>query len=257
MTEHAAKVCWVANRSADVRTGFNAGQPGCERGGGAAGRASWNVFVVVGVVGCAVDVVVALKVGEHQRHVGFAENDDAGRLQFLDRLGVVVGDIVFPGDVAPGGGRAFDVVRLLDRHGYAVQRAQIVAVRDRRIGGFGLCQGLIANVDDERIQLTVIPIHSVEVVAQQLFAADLFVSDFRRKIGRGRECQLAHLNPPKFVYGNKPVGAASTAINGAETAAVFRCLRVRRRVPRSACSRVGLQAFETSWPNFRRLARAW
>ena len=93
MAKDAAIVRRVADRGTDVAAGLDPGQACGQRRRRAAGRAAWCARKVPGVVGGAVDLVVALPVGEHERHVGLAKQDDTGVEHALHRQGILAGDI--------------------------------------------------------------------------------------------------------------------------------------------------------------------
>ena len=108
---------------------------------GAARRAA----EIPGIVGRAVDIVVALPVGEVQRHVGLAEQGDAGIHHALCDQRILCRDRVLEGGIAPGGGEARDVEGFLDGHRHTVQRAPIFATIKRSISGIGTvtCSALV------------------------------------------------------------------------------------------------------------------
>ena len=66
-----------AHRSTKVRTKRQRTKAARERRGRAARRAPGRETKVPGIIGCPVDVVVALPVAQRQRHIGLAENDGA------------------------------------------------------------------------------------------------------------------------------------------------------------------------------------
>src|SRR5690606_30216616 len=93
----AAEMGGVADRAADVGAEVEPGEAGCDHGRGPAGGAARGPLQVPGVVRGAVDLVVALPVGERLRHVGLAEDHRAGGEQALDRDGVAVRNVVAQG----------------------------------------------------------------------------------------------------------------------------------------------------------------
>ena len=131
----AAVMRRVAQRAGDVAAGAEGRQPRGKRRRFAARRATGRARQVPRVVGGAVNVIVALRVGEHVRHVGLAEHDGAGMQQAIDQERVAGGDVVLPQRIAEGGRQAGDIERFLDRHRNAVQRSPALAAGEGGIGG--------------------------------------------------------------------------------------------------------------------------
>ena len=77
VAEDAAVVRGVPDRRADVAPRLDARQAGGERRGRAAGGAARRAPEIPGIVGGAVHRVVALPVGEHERHIALAEEHHA------------------------------------------------------------------------------------------------------------------------------------------------------------------------------------
>ena len=125
----------VADAAADVAAVFQRAQAGSDHGRAAARRAAGPARQVPGVVGGAVDRVVALEVGQVQRHVALAEDHRACRLEPVDHQRVRRGGVVLARQVAPGGGLADQVEGFLHRHRQAVQRAPELALGQRAVGG--------------------------------------------------------------------------------------------------------------------------
>ena len=119
--------------------------------GGAAGRAA----EVVGIVGGAVDVVVALPVGERDRHVGLAEDDAARVLHPRDRQRVFRRPEILLRRKAPGGRQPRDVVGFLHRHRQAEQRP-CLAARQRRIGGARGIQAAVEIANADRVDFRIV-----------------------------------------------------------------------------------------------------
>ena len=145
-----------------------------------------------GVLGGAVDGVVALPVGQEQRHVGLAEQGDASASEPLDRERVLGRDVVLVGGHAPGRRRAGDVERLLDRHRHAVQRAPDLAAGEGGIGFHGARSGGLGIHPDDRVQRRIEPLDPREIQVEQLQAADFFVPDHLGELRRRLERDLRH-----------------------------------------------------------------
>ena len=148
--------------------------------------------MIVGIAGCTVDLVIALKVAQHDGYIGFSEHHGAGAFQTLYNHGVFLGNVVFPGRITPGGGRARDVVGLLNGHGYPVQRAPVFPTGQRGIGRISPRPGPVADLEDDGVDGRVQPINPFQVVFQEFAAGDLFLLDFGRQLDGGQERQLAH-----------------------------------------------------------------
>src|SRR5262249_28667926 len=86
-------------------------------------RAARRPGYVPGIVGRTVDRIVALPIGEHQRHISLAKQNGASFLQTLRSEGARLGHVVGKLGIAPGRRRAGDVIALLDGHRHAVERA--------------------------------------------------------------------------------------------------------------------------------------
>ena len=192
VAKDAAEVRRVADGPADVGAGLYAGEARRQRRRRPARGAAGNALQIVGIVGGAVDVVIALKICQHQRHVGLAEHHRASRLQPAHRLGVLSGDVVLPIHVAPSGGGARQVVGLLHRHRHPVQGTELAAFGDGPVGGARIVQSLLAHVHHQRVEFAVVAVHPVQVVPQQLLAADRLGADSGRQFGCGKEGDVAH-----------------------------------------------------------------
>src|SRR5665213_4488768 len=115
VAEHATEMRGHADRAADIGTDLERAIAGGDRRGGAARRAARRHRGVPRIVGLAVDVVVALPVGERDRNVGLAHDDRAGGFASLYRAGVFRGAVVLFLGVAPGADQAGDVVGFFHR----------------------------------------------------------------------------------------------------------------------------------------------
>jgi hypothetical protein len=121
VAEHAAVVRGIADRAADVAADLEARETCGQRSCGAARGSARRARAIPRIVGHAVDVVIGLKIQQTERHVGLAEEHRAGRLDALDDQIVALSDVAQCA-IAPGGGQASHIERLLDRHRHAVQR---------------------------------------------------------------------------------------------------------------------------------------
>ena len=137
----------------------------------------------------AVDLVVALPVGEVQRHVGLAEQGDAGIDHALRHQRVLLGDVVLEGGIAPGRGQARDVERLLDGHRHAVQRPQLLPRLDRLVGRPGPLARALDVGGDDGVELGIVGFDPLEIEVQKFEAADLLLPDRGGELLGGLERQ--------------------------------------------------------------------
>ena len=146
----------AAQRAADVGAEFERHIPGRQRRSAAARRAARAAPEIPRVVRRAVDVIVALPVGETDRHVGFADDHRTGCLQPLDRQRVGGRTPVAAFRISPGRRQAGDIELLLDRHRDTEQRpTRGVAAAQFQVG----CRGRVARpleiAHDNRVDLRV------------------------------------------------------------------------------------------------------
>ena len=92
----AAVVCRVAQRAGDVAAGAEGRQSGGERCRLATRGATGRVRPIPRIFRGAVNVIVALRVGQHVGHVGLAVDDGAGLEQAVDEKRVCGRDVVLP-----------------------------------------------------------------------------------------------------------------------------------------------------------------
>ena len=173
----AAVMRRVAQRAGYVAASAECREPGGECGSFAARRAAGRARRIPRVVGGAVDVVVALRVGEHEGHIGLAVHDGAGLQQAIDQEGVAGGDIVLPQRVAEGGRQTRDVERFLDGHRNAVQRSPAIAARKGGIGGACAFSRLVDLPDNDCVEPGVMAFRARQIEVEQLDAADAPVAD--------------------------------------------------------------------------------
>jgi hypothetical protein len=136
-----------------------------------------------GLWGGAVDGIVALPIGEHQRDVGLAEEHHARLFETLDRERAGVGHVGFERWIAPRGGRASNVVALLDGHGHTMQRSPDLALSERRIGSLGALSRPLAVLPYDRVELRVESIDACQEMLEHLARADFLAADQMRNIG--------------------------------------------------------------------------
>jgi hypothetical protein len=147
---NAAKVRRHAQRAADIGTERQRSEAGSECRRRAAGGAAGRTAHVPRIVRGAVDVVVALPVGEHQRHVGLAKDDGAGALEAGDREGVLLRHKALGRHDAPGRRQAGDIEGFLDRDRQAEQRAALAAA-ERGVSRLRRLTGAVEIVHHDRI----------------------------------------------------------------------------------------------------------
>ena len=129
----------------------------------------------------AVDVVVALEVGEIVGNVGLAEDDRPGREQPVDRDRVRLRDVAAKLGRPPGGGKPRDVVGILDGHGQTVERPPHLAAGERRVRRPGPFAGPLEVEHHDCIEVRVEPIDPGDEVIEQLEAPDSAAPEDRRR----------------------------------------------------------------------------
>ena len=197
----------VAHRAADVAAGVDAGESGRERRRRPAGRAAGRSRQIPWVVGGAVDRVVALVVGEQQRHVGLAEQHGPGVLQPIDRERVGRRHVVLELRIAPRGRRARHVVALLDGHGHAVERPPYFATRERSIRRLRACARPFRIKPYDGIEPRIVLCDAGEKMLQNLERADLAFTNEPGDLG-GRFEMRFHGNSYVFTGVSKTTEAA-------------------------------------------------
>ena len=148
--------------------------------------------MAVGIVRGAVNLVVALKIGQRQGHVRLAEDDDAGGFQLLYRFRILGGDVVLPDRVAPGSGSACQVEGFLDGHGHTVEGPQALSPGQCLVGSSGTLQGQIPDIHHDGVQCAVVSIDPIQVELEQLDSGDLFFADGGGQLGGRGKNQVAH-----------------------------------------------------------------
>ena len=165
-----------AQRAADIRPELQRHEAGGKRRRGAARRPAGAAAEIPGVVGGAEDVVVALPVGQVQRHVGFAEDHGAGILQALHGKGVSGGVPAPELPIAPAGRQADDIELLLDRHRQAEQRPAL-ALRQGGVGGRGGFARPLEIAHDDGVDLRVDPLDAGNRGIDELARRDLLAGE--------------------------------------------------------------------------------
>ena len=160
-----------------------------ERRRRSAGGAARRAAEIEGVVGGAVDLVIALPVGEPERDVGLAEDDAAGVLDPRDRQRVFRRRKILLRRNAPGRRQSRDIVGFLERHGQAEQRL-LHAARQFGVGGAGGRKAALEIANTDRIDLRVVPLDPADRVLGQFDGGNFFGSEGCRQFNGGLETPL-------------------------------------------------------------------
>ena len=110
----------------------------------------------------------------HDHRTGFAEVGHDGA--------VFLGDVLGEGDHAVAGGLAPLVDVGLDADRHAMQQTQGVVPGERRIGGFGVGDGLWLQVDHHGVELGVDLCHPVQAGLDHLAARDHALANAARHV---------------------------------------------------------------------------
>src|ERR1700733_7276408 len=102
VAEDAAEKRWHTERYSGGCAQRERRVSGGERPARPARRAAGCAAEVVGIIGSAVDIVIALPVAEPERYVGLAENNATGVLDARDRERVFLGTIILVSRNSPG-----------------------------------------------------------------------------------------------------------------------------------------------------------
>ena len=157
----------------------DAGGNGCPRT--AAGKPG-DAVKVPGVAGPA--VAGAGEIDGELGEVRLAEDDRAGVEQALDGEGMLRGHVIEAGGRGAGGGRAGDVVEVLDRDGEAVQGAAVDAAGDLLLGDASAVVKLMLAVDvDEGVDLRLDVLEARDDDAHQLDGGEAAALDEARRLG--------------------------------------------------------------------------
>ena len=190
--EHPAKMRRVSDRTADVAADLQPGEPGGQCCGRTARRAARCAAGIPGVVGRAIDVVVALEVGEPDRDVGLAEDVGAGCRQALHRQRILVSDVVAQLGDAPGGRHAAKVVAFLDGHRHTVQRTHCLPAFASRIGRIGACAGAFAVLLDDGVERWIEATDAGQKMFEKFACADSPLAQFTGQCACRAEMQIGH-----------------------------------------------------------------
>ena len=193
----AAPVRREADRAADVAAELERRHAGRDGGRGAARRAAGGARGVPRVVARAEDRVVGLPVPRQGRGVGLAEDHRARAAQPPHRLRVVLGHVV-PGGQPARRSHARGLVGVLDRHRHAVQRADVVAAGQRRVGGVRGSARAVGVERDDGVQRAVERFDAGQVVLQQLAARHVATADGLGQRMCGLQCDVRHAKCPFF-----------------------------------------------------------
>ena len=147
--------CRHAQRAADVGAERKRTVTGSERGRRSAGRTARRAAEIIGIVGGAVDVVVALPIAEPDRHIGLAEDHAAGLFDAGNRQRVFRGPVILLRHKAPCRGQARDIVGFLHGQGNAEQRL-LLATRQRGVGGPRGLQAALEIAHADRVDFLVV-----------------------------------------------------------------------------------------------------
>ena len=153
-------------RAADVGAERERSVSGRERGRRSAGGAAGCAPEVIGVVGGAVDLVIALPVAEPDRHVGLAEDHAAGILDARNRQRVLARNKILLRWIAPGRRQACDIVGLLHSHRDAEQRPRLATLQCR-VSGARRLQAAIEIAHANRVDLAVVTFDAVDRILRK------------------------------------------------------------------------------------------
>ena len=161
-----------AQRTADVGAQRERPVTGRERRRRSAGGAARRAAEIERIVGDAVDLVIALPVGESDRHVGLAEDHAAGGFDAGNRQRVLRRREILLRRKAPGRGQPRDVVGFLHREGNAEQRP-CLATRERCVGGASGIEAALEIANANRVDLGVVTLDAANRILRQLHGRDL------------------------------------------------------------------------------------
>ena len=116
--------------------------------------------MIEGIIGGAIYIVVALKVRQRDRDVGFTKDIGTGRFESFDGLGVLKKNVVLKRGITPSRGGACEVKRLLHGHGHAVKRSMHLALGKVCVGPFGVGERLFSGINDDGVKFAVVLICS-------------------------------------------------------------------------------------------------
>ena len=97
-----------------------------------------------------------------------------------------------------GGAHARGLVGVLDRHRHAVQRADVVAAGQRRVGGVGGARAPVGVERDDGVERAVERFDAGQVMIQQLAARQVATADGLGQRMCGLQCDVRHANALSF-----------------------------------------------------------
>ena len=179
--DDTAKIRRRSQRAADVRSDLERRHTASQRRRRAPGRSTRHACGVIGIVGRAVDRVVALPIAQHQRHIGLTPWDGAAGAGARDQFRV--GAILQPvreGRKARRRRQARHVIAVLDRHRQAGERAErrILCARFVDGGGIGLRPHDVGR--DDRVDCFGDPIVARQMRIQQIARRNLLCLQLRQ-----------------------------------------------------------------------------
>ena len=175
------------DRAASVGAVGERHEPRRERRRGPSAGAAGRALRVPGVPGVAVELRLGERDRAELRGVRLAEDDEAGVAQPADDRGVEVGDVVGERATRVRRSDAFRRGQVLDRNRDAVKRASVV----RGIGSPRVSERPPRRDGDERVQLGIEPLDSLEVELGELDRGDVSVPDEPSLLGRREERELS------------------------------------------------------------------
>ena len=151
---------------------------------------------IPGIAGRAVQRVVGLEVRQVHGDVGLAEEMRAGGAKAADRDAVGPVHVVAKRLEAPRGGRILHDVGLLDRHRDAVQGAEFLSARHRRVGAVGVLARTFEDPNGHRVEIGAVEfLDALDIVRRQLRRADFPVPDHGGEFQRRLEREIGHVFP--------------------------------------------------------------
>ena len=190
VAEHAAVVRRVSDGRADVGAQFQRGHAGRQRHRRTPRRSAGYAVQVPRVVGAAVDVVEALPVAQHERHIGLAPDHRARIEVARHRDSVGVGHVVGPRRVAPRRRGANPVECFLDGHRHAVQRPPALPGRQRRVGGSSPLARLVDPGHNHRVHRGVEALVAVDRALQRFRCRHATLTDQRGQLDGRQEVRI-------------------------------------------------------------------
>ena len=128
-----------ANRTADIAAEFQRREATGQSGARTTGRAARRARGVVRIIGRAENLIIALQVAGVDRQIGLAVDNGPGFAQAGHRPGVFLRDEIREFRRARCRPHPLGLIRILDRHGHAVQRPSGCSSGQLCIRGIGLC----------------------------------------------------------------------------------------------------------------------